>query len=107
DLHPLRARRDGKRWGETCDRVGRDAVDGVVVVRGVVVECDQPPGAGEPREADRVLDGAVTPADAFGVLGSIVLTVVNQDVRLGGEGMARRPCGGAGEVWVPESRLVV
>jgi len=43
DLHPFFARRDGKRRGEAFDRVGREAVDGVVVVLGVFADDSMSP----------------------------------------------------------------
>ncbi len=56
------------------------AVELGIVVRRVVVERDQALRAGQPRQVDRVLDPAVTPAHALLVLLGRVLRVVDQQV---------------------------
>ncbi len=63
---------------------------GVGVVR-IVMERNEVLRLAERREAERLRERAVSPPDVARVLVRVVLTVVNQQIRIGGERSARGP----------------
>src|SRR3990170_5923913 len=83
------------------------AVQGLVAVAGVVVEGDEAARPHEPREPRRIVDRAVPPPDAVPVLLIRELGVVDEEVRVLGEIMARGPGRRGRELAGPQRRLVI
>jgi hypothetical protein len=69
----LGARCDSERRPRERRRFGRQAIDVVIRVRGVVVKRHQVPDIRQPGERQRVLERAVPPADVRQVFGETVL----------------------------------
>ena len=85
--------------GEVLAGPGEDGVEGGVVVVGVVVEEDQLFDVGAGGEAGGFEPCAMAPADAMGEELGRVLSVVDEDVRVGG-GVKQAGVGGGVAVFV-------
>jgi GAF domain-containing protein len=72
-------------------RLVPDLVEYPVGVKRVVVEEHQPLGPDTAREAERVRDAGVPPADVLGVLGVGVLAVVDEERRVASQVVAGDP----------------
>src|SRR5262249_7358031 len=76
----LGVRRDSERRPGGHRRVGRQAIDVLIRVPGIVVKRHEVPDVREPRKRQRMLERAVAPADVRRVLGETVLRVVHEQI---------------------------